>query len=97
MGQDWILTSCPGTGQAGTGFSQVVPSRPWKERGQKEKRGKNVKKSEKKRMFLPIFPFFDIFFDNKVVILVPGRPGTQEFVPGFLILPLSWDKGTAGH
>ena len=65
--------------------------------GQKEKRGKNVKKSEKKRMFLPIFPFFDIFFDNKVVILVPGRPGTQEFVPGFLILPLSWDKGTAGH
>ena len=28
---------------------------------------------------------------------VPGRPGTEEFVPGFLLLPLSRDKGTAGQ
>ena len=26
---------------------------------------------------------------------VQGRPGTEEFVLGFLLLPLSWDKGTA--
>ena len=30
--------------------------------GQKEKRGKNVKKSEKKRMFLPIFANFSLFW-----------------------------------
>ena len=28
---------------------------------------------------------------------VPGRPGTEEFVPGQLLLPLSRDKGTAGR
>ena len=28
---------------------------------------------------------------------VPGRPGTEKFVPGFLLLPLSWDKGTLGQ
>ena len=34
----------------------------------------------------------------KIVIdFVPGRPGTEEFVPGQLILPLSRDKGTAGQ
>ena len=27
----------------------------------------------------------------------PGRPGTEEFVPGHLGLPLSRDKGTAGQ
>jgi hypothetical protein len=26
-----------------------------------------------------------------------GRPGTEEFVPGFLHLSLSRDKGTAGQ
>ena len=34
----------------------------------------------------------------KIVIdFVPGRPGTEEFVPGQLLLPLSRDKGTAGQ
>ena len=28
---------------------------------------------------------------------VPGRPGTEEFVPGQLLLPLSRDKGTPGQ
>ena len=28
---------------------------------------------------------------------VLGRPGTDEFVPGFLLLPLSRDKGAAGQ
>ena len=31
----------------------------------------------------------------KIVIdFVPGRPGTEEFVPGHLLLPLSRDTGT---
>ena len=30
-------------------------------------------------------------------IFVPGRPGTEEFVPGFFLLLLSCDKGTAGQ
>ena len=34
----------------------------------------------------------------KIVIdFVPGRPGTEEFVPGQLLWPLSRDKGTAGQ
>ena len=28
---------------------------------------------------------------------VPGRPGTEVFVPGHLLLPLSRDKGTPGQ
>ena len=28
---------------------------------------------------------------------VPGRPGTEGFVPGHLLLPLSRDKGTPGQ
>jgi hypothetical protein len=40
------------------------------------------------------FLFFWVFW---VSDFVPGRPGTEEFVPGFLLLPLSWDKGTAGQ
>ena len=28
---------------------------------------------------------------------VPGRPGTEEFVPGFLHMSLSRDKGTEGQ
>ena len=27
---------------------------------------------------------------------IPGHPGTEVFVPGHLLLPLSWDKGTPG-
>jgi hypothetical protein len=28
---------------------------------------------------------------------VPERPGREEIVPGFLLLPLSRDKGTLGQ
>jgi hypothetical protein len=28
---------------------------------------------------------------------VPGRPGTEEFVPGHMLRPLSRDKGTPGQ
>ena len=28
---------------------------------------------------------------------IPGNPGTEEFVPGHLLLPLSRYKGTPGH
>ena len=27
----------------------------------------------------------------------PGRPGTEDFVPGHLLLPSSRDKGTTGR
>ena len=37
------------------------------------------------------------FFGDFLGFFGPGRPGTEEFVPGFLHLPLSWDKGTAGQ
>ena len=39
------------------------------------------------------FFFFLIFCPG----FVPGRPGTEELVPGFLHLSLSRDKGTAGQ
>ena len=39
--------------------------------------------------------------DNFLIFLtfffVPGCPGTEEFVPGFLLLFLPRDKGTAGQ
>ena len=37
------------------------------------------------------------FFWKFWIHFVLGRPGTEEFVPGFLLLPLSRDKGTAGQ
>ena len=40
---------------------------------------------------------FCSFFWKILVHFVPGRPGTEEFVPGYLLLPLSRDKGTAGQ
>ena len=38
-----------------------------------------------------------LFFWKFSIHFVPGRPGTEEFVPGFLLLPLSRDKGTLGQ
>ena len=38
-----------------------------------------------------------LFFENFEIHFVPGHPGTEEFVPGHLLLPLSWDKGTPGQ
>ena len=37
------------------------------------------------------------FLKNPSINFVPGRPGTEGFVPGHLLLPLSRDKGTAGQ
>ena len=41
-----------------------------------------------------LFLFFVLFWESD---FVPGRPGTEEFVPRFLLLPLSRNKGTAGQ
>ena len=35
--------------------------------------------------------------DFILTFIVPGRPMTDEFVPAFLLLLLSRDKGTAGQ
>ena len=43
-------------------------------------------------LFYNVFFLFLVFFWESD--FVPGRPGTEEFVPGHLLLPLSWDKGT---
>ena len=37
------------------------------------------------------------FFWKNLILFVPGRPGTEEFVPEHLVLPLSRDKGTPGQ
>ena len=37
------------------------------------------------------------FFENFEIHFVPGRPGTEEFVPGHLLLTLSRDQGTPGQ
>ena len=50
--------------------------------------------------FLELFYFFDkflTFFCQISSDFVPGRPRTKEFVPGFLLLLLSGDKGTVGQ
>ena len=38
-----------------------------------------------------------LFFWISKIYFVPGRPGTEKFGPGHLLLPLSRDKGTAGQ
>ena len=40
------------------------------------------------------FPVFLFFWE---AYFVPGRDGTEEFVPGHFLLPLSRDKGTPGQ
>ena len=48
-----------------------------------------------------IFPVlerpFSVFWFFWEGYFVPGRDGTEEFVPGHLLLPLSRDKGTTGQ
>ena len=58
--------------------------------GEKGKENKKITIFEKKNWEDLFLRFFGPGF-------VPGRPGTEEFVPGFLHLPLSQDKGTAGQ
>ena len=48
----------------------------------------------KKNKNLTIFHLNDIFFSQSGSDFVLGRPGKEEFVPGFSILPLSQDRRT---
>ena len=55
-----------------------------------------MEKNENFDNFLIFFEIFDLFltiFSQLGIDSVPGRPGTEDFVPGFLLLPLSRDKG----
>ena len=38
-----------------------------------------------------------LFLESFLNRFVPGRAGTEEFVPGHLLLPLSRDNGTPGQ
>ena len=57
------------------------------------KQENDVLKQENDVQKQEIWSFFEIF----KIHFVPGRPGTEEFVPGHLLLPLSRDKGTLGQ
>merc|ERR1712051_665318 len=57
--------------------------------------GKDVLKQENDVPKQDICSFFLNFLKFILSRDVPGRPGTEEFVPGHLLLPLSRDKGTA--
>ena len=46
-------------------------------------------------LFYNVFFLFLVFFWESD--FVPGRPGTEEFVPGHLLLPMYRDKGTPGR
>ena len=63
--------------------------------------GKKKKKNSKKNFFWPILAIFWPFFGHFLAIFWPfcpaGRPGTEGFVPGHLLLPLSRDKRTPGQ
>ena len=59
-----------------------------------------MEKNENFDNFLIFFEIFDLFltiFSQLGIDSVPGRPGTEDFVPGFLLLSLSRDKGTSGQ
>ena len=73
-------------GQDFDSLSRPVPEYPRAATGQKEKNNNKITIFEKKKFLRFFFHFF-----------VPGRPGTEMFVPGFLHLPLSRNRGTAGQ
>ena len=82
------------TGQAGIVFWNFATGR---DTGQKEKK-------RKKLQFMIFFFFWQFLYFFEIFLLmrwgsdfVPGRPWTEDFVPGFLLLPLFWDKGTTGQ
>ena len=110
------------TGRDGTGFWQLVPSRPGTSRGTETKEKTLIKwnfflwfpVSEHLFLFWNVLfcfrtsfscfrtsfscfgtSFFCFFCSFGKVIL--SRDGTEEFVPGHLLLPLSWDIGTSGQ
>ena len=49
------------------------------------------------RLFPVLERLFSVFLFFWEGYFVPGRDGTEEFVPGHLLLPLSRDKGTPGQ
>ena len=89
--QDGNLTFCHGTGREGILIvcpirSRNIPGQPWDRR--------------EKRVFFffffwTIFAFFAFF--SFFTIRQWLCPGTEEFVPGFLLLLLSRDKWTLGQ
>ena len=84
--RDGILTACPVP-------SWKIPRQPW------DKREKRVKKYRflKQKLFSINFYFIFQNFGLFLTFFVLGCPRTDEFVPGFLLLLLSRDKGTAGQ
>ena len=81
------MSLSPGTraGEKNSGTNSSVPGRP------ETKCTKIFQKNDFiKQNIWSFLLFFKIHF-------VPGRPRTEEFVPGHLLLPLSRDKGTAGQ
>ena len=80
----WDKHLCPGTSRDKITFP-------------KNKTGKRHSETENLVIFLfwnVLFLFFVFFWESD---FVPGHPGTEEFVPGFLLLPLFRDKGTPGQ
>ena len=57
----------------------------------------NLKSTWKKLCKSPIFFLKMAIMCKKKSHFVPGRPRTEGFVPGHLLLPLSRDKGTPGQ
>ena len=89
-GRDFDRLSRPVPGRpAGQNHIQFCPLIPFSE--------------SKSRKFLQNFFFFKYFFfffekmAQKEPFCPAGRPGTEDLVPGFRVLLLSRDKGTAGR
>ena len=96
LSRDKGRSKCPGTNSS-------VPGRPgtkWILRNSEKKNRYPVLEHPfpvLERLFPVLecpFPVFLFFWE---AYFVPGRDGTEEFVPGHLLLPLSRDKGTPGQ
>ena len=74
-------------------LSRPVPSRPGQSRENNGTEGKKKSTKIEKKLKFFLFLIFGLFW----IFFVPGRPVTEEFVPGFLLLLLSRDKGTTGR
>ena len=91
-GTEVVSLSWDKTGQSRKGRSITGKGR--------SKTEKEVLKQENDVLNQESWSFFLKFFSAIIKIeihFVPGRPGTEEFVPRFLLLPLSKDKGTTGR
>ena len=79
----------------GTGWTVKIQDGAGWDRAEKDilKQEKDVLKQENDVLKQEIWSFFWKF----LIHFVLGRPETEEFAPGFLLLPLSRDKGTTGR